>query len=562
MNVGIVQDEIVMVSVKSVFHVLEQTLSRKHEIVHRPVEYFFAPKSIQETLCADFVRQCDLIIGRIDDQVLETREQCERRPPIIGFLMGIMSRGAAEMATWSKYLRSTDIIVGNCDGDVDITSKFFTNAKIRKLPFSIDEATFGPIDEQRRQAIRAEMRFKPTDKILLYPGRITLEKNLHTLFRIFSVLQDLVPDIHLVLAGDPFTIQFSAMGVYPLNSGATLMKLMNQLQIKTEQVHFLGSKSSSQLRDLYAMSDIVVNLTLHHDENFGLSQVESIACGTPVIGTSWGGLKDTIKHEETGYQISTVVTDSGVKLNWWEAINRIISLLEDEETLTRFRENGRPYALELSSAANYTERLEAMVAECQEMMAGPSEPLKLTNFAREYWLECHPTEFSPPLFQRGERSFEMYKRLITPYTAMNENTIGNQEPLQPDQLLVLATPVRREGKLLKPDDPIFPLEFEIPESNVKTGEALLELLQQHPVISIQQLQELVPAALQSCFQSTLKWMLQKGIVIRTKVMDASIEPDMIGEQMGRPVFSITPVNFATDVIVIRHSGAANGYAAS
>lgn len=562
MKVGLVQDEIEMVSVKSVFHVLEQTLARKHQLVHLPVEYFFAPPGIQQTLCVDFVRNCDLIVGRIDDQVLEAREQCERRPPIIGFLMGIMSRGAAEMADWCKHLRTTDIIVGNCDGDIDITSKFFTNAKIRKLPFSIDEATFTPIDEQRRNQIRAEMRFKPTDKILLYPGRITLEKNLHTLCRIFSLLQDLVPDIHLVLAGDPFTIQFSAMGVYPLNSGATLMKLMNELHIKTEQVHFLGAKSSTQLRDLYAMSDIVVNLTLHHDENFGLAQVESIACGTPVIGTSWGGLKDTIQHGETGYQISTVVTDSGVKLNWWEAINRIISLLEDEETMARFRENGRRYALELSSPANYAERLDAIVAECEELMHGPGEPLKLTDFAREYWRECHPTEFSPPLFQRGEKSFEMYKRLITPYTAINEDTIANDEPLQPDQLLVLATPVRREENLLKLDDPIFPLEFVIPDGNVKTGEAMLEVLRQQPVISVQQLQELLPAALQSCFQSTLRWLLQKGIVLRTRVMDASIEPEMIDERMGRPVFSITPVNFATDVIVIRDSGAAQSYAAS
>ena len=534
MKVGIVPDEIVMVSVNSVFHVLEQTLARKHEIVHRPVEYFFAPPSRQQALCEEFVRQCDLIVGRIDDQILVAREQCEPRPSMIGFLMGIMSRGAAEMSTWCKHLRTTDIIVGNCDGDVAITRKFFTNAQIRKLPFSIDDATFTPLDEQRRQAIRTEMRFKPTDKILLYPGRITLEKNLHTLFRIFSVLQDLVPDIHLVLAGDPFTIHFGAMGVYPLNSGATLMKLMNELHIKQEQVHFLGGKSSSQLRDLYAMADIVVNLTLHHDENFGFAQVESIACGTPVIGTSWGGLKDTIKHGETGYQISTVVTESGVKLNWWEAINRIISLLEDDETMARFRENGRPYALELSARANYTERLDAIVAECEEMMQGSSEPLKLSDFAREYWLECHPTEFSPPLFQRGERSFKMYTRLIAPYTAINENTIAIDKPVKPDQLLVLATPVRSEGPLIKMDDPIFPLEFLIPEANFKAGEAILAVLRQQPVISIENLQQLLPAAVQSCFQSTVKWMLQKGIVIRTRLMDASIEPDMIGEQWAGP----------------------------
>jgi len=562
MKVGIVPDETSMVSVASVFQVLENTLAQRHEIVRRPLEYLYVSSSKQKALNEEFVQKCDLIAGRIDDKILTAREQFDRRPPLVGFLMGIMSRGAAEMSNWARYLRSSDIIVGNCDGDVGITSKFFTNAQIRKLPFSIDESTFCPIDEQRREAIRAEMRFKPTDKILLYSGRITLEKNLHTLFRIFSVLQDLVPDLHLVIAGDPFTIQFAAMGVYPLNSGATLMKLMHELQIKKEQVHFIGSKSSTQLRDLYAMADLLVNLTLHHDENFGFAQVEALACGTPVVGTSWGGLKDTIKHGETGYQISTVVTDSGVKVNWWEAINRIISLLEDESTLARFRANGPAYALEISSQAHYAETLESIVADCKRLSNGPNEPLRLTEFAREYWLECHPTEFSPPLFQRGRKSFAMYQKLIAPYTSVTEHTIANDEPLEPDQLLVLATPVRIEENLIKLDDPIFPLELVMPEANQKTGEALLAVLRKHPVISVECLQQLIPAPMQSCLQSTLKWMLEKGVLLRTRLMDPSIEPDMIGPQMGQPVFSIQPVDFATDVIVIRQPGAAHSYAAS
>ena len=562
MRIGIVPDEINMVSVRSVFQVLEHTLARHHEIVRRPLEYFYASTSKQNALNEEFVGNCDLIAGRIDEKILTARDQIDRHPPLLGFLMGTMSRGAAEMSTWARFLRTTDIIVGNCDGDVGITTKFFTNAQIRKLPFSVDESTFCPIDEQQREAIRGEMRFNPSDKVLLYCGRISLEKNLHTLLRIFSVLQDLVPDIHLVVAGDPVVIQFPAMGVYPLSSTGMLMKLMNQLRIKQDQVHFIGGRGSTQLRDLYAMADVLVNFTLHHDENFGLAQVEALACGTPVIGTSWGGLKDTIKHGETGYQISTVVTGSGVKLNWWEAVNRIISLLEDEETLARFRERSRSYALELSSPARYAENLEALVAEAEKLRHGPSEPLELTDFAREYWRECLPNEFSAPSFQRGRKSFEMYRELIGPYTGTTENTLTTDEPFNPDQLLVLATPVRIEGNLGKLDDPIFPLEVVMPEANQQTAEAVLAVLKKQPVISLEALQQSLPAAVHSCLQSTLKWMLEHGIVLRSRLMDAYIEPDMIGEQMAQPVFSIQPVDFMSDVIVIRQTGAAQSYAAT
>src|ERR1044072_464756 len=214
--------------------------------------------------------------------------------------MGSMSRGAAEMALWSRYLKSTDIIVGNCDGDVQITEKFLHNARIRKLPFAFDEETFYSVNEQRRQEIRTEMGFQQDDKILLYCGLITIEKNVHPLFRIFRVLQDLVPNVHLVIAGEPLNVPFTAWGMYPVSVTATLLRLINDLKINKRQVHLIGRKDASQLRDLYAVADLAVNLTLHHDENFGFAQVEAMACGTPVIGTSWGGLKDVIKHGETG----------------------------------------------------------------------------------------------------------------------------------------------------------------------------------------------------------------------------------------------------------------------
>ena len=562
MKVGIIPDETSMVSVKSVFQILDQTLAERHEVVRRPPEYFYVSSDRQKELCEEFLLKCDIAIGRIDEKVLLARGQIQQQPPLIGFLMGEMSRGAAGMANWVRDLKSTDILVGNCTGDIEITRKFFTNAQIRMLPFAFDESTFYPIDEEQRLALRAEMRFKPTAKILLYAGRITLEKNLHSLLRIFSVVQDLVPDVHLIIAGEPYSIPFHAMGVYPVSSTATLLKVIDELRINKAQVHFIGRKNPAQLRDLFAMSDLMVNLTLHHDENFGFAQVEAMACGTPVIGTSWGGLKDTIWHGETGYQISTVVTDSGVKINWWEAINRIVSLLEDESTLQRLRDNCRPYALELSSQAGYAEILESIIAQCERASNGPSEPLELTDFATRYWTECQPGEFAPSLFQQGPGSFEMYKQLITPFTGTTENIIPNNEALAPDQLLVLAVPVRIHEDVIKLDDPIFPLEFVLPEPNRKPCEAILAELAKEPIISLERLQGLMPTQLKACLQSSLKWLLEKGILLRTTAMDAYIEPEIIDEKMSRPVFSIQSVGFDTDVIVIRPAVRAHSYAAT
>jgi len=160
MKVGIIPDETTdMASVKNVFQGLEQTLAQRHEIVRHPPEYFYVSANKQKVLYEEFLRKCDVAVCRIHEKVLVAREQSKRQPPVIGLLMGQMSRGASEMATCTRYLKSTDILIGNCDSDIEITRKFFTNAQIRKLPFPFDESTFFPIDEERRQEIRTEMRF-------------------------------------------------------------------------------------------------------------------------------------------------------------------------------------------------------------------------------------------------------------------------------------------------------------------------------------------------------------------------------------------------------------------
>ena len=42
------------------------------------------------------------------------------------------------------------------------------------------------------------------------------------------------------------------------------------------------------------------------DEPFGLSMVESLACGTPVIAFGRGSIPEIIKHDETGYIVAGI----------------------------------------------------------------------------------------------------------------------------------------------------------------------------------------------------------------------------------------------------------------
>jgi len=561
MRVGLIAEGLGMVSLKYVFQAVEEGLSAKgHKVIHRPMEFFYASPRRRDELHEEFLRNSDLLIGRIDEAVLRVRERAVRQPPLIGYMLGTMSRGASDLARLYRFLKSTDVFVGNCTGDVEIARNFFSNAQVRLLPFSFDETTFYPADESLRQSIKEEMNFGPDDRILLYSGRMTLEKNLHTLLKLFSVLQDLVPNLHLIIAGELENVAFAQNGVYSLDITATIMRLMEELRLNAGAVHFLGKKNPKELRNLYAIADLAINMTLHHDENFGFAQVEAMACGTPVVGTSWGGLKDTIKHGETGYQISTVVTDSGVKINWWEAINRIVHLLEDDEAMQQLRQHCPAHAKQMFSKTRYAETLDSIITDCVKNARNGSEPVKLTPFGDQYWLECQPRSSLPPPYQRGPHSFALYKELIGPFTGTTDNSIPEDNALQPDQLLLLAVPTRLEQSTIQPDDPLYPIPITVPEEYLPYCGPALEIFRKEPVIQVQRLETLLRDSMNGSstnghsnngLRETVKWLLSSGVLLRTKLIDESLTPDIVDERMGKPLFSIQNIDYKTDVIVIR-----------
>lgn len=61
---------------------------------------------------------------------------------------------------------------------------------------------------------------------------------------------------------------------------------------------FLGWVSDVQLRKL--IGEAIATIYVPVDEDFGMSPVESMAAGKPVIGVAEGGLRETIVHGETG----------------------------------------------------------------------------------------------------------------------------------------------------------------------------------------------------------------------------------------------------------------------
>jgi glycosyltransferase involved in cell wall biosynthesis len=68
-----------------------------------------------------------------------------------------------------------------------------------------------------------------------------------------------------------------------------------------DQVRFVGRRQPDELHLWYAAADVAVTTPWY--EPFGLTPLEAMACGAPVIGSRVGGIAFTVADGETGFLV-------------------------------------------------------------------------------------------------------------------------------------------------------------------------------------------------------------------------------------------------------------------
>ena len=86
-----------------------------------------------------------------------------------------------------------------------------------------------------------------------------------------------------------------------VTSGGSDQSRLERLANDADNIHFTGWVDEQRLIDLVGKA--IATIYLPMDEDFGISPVESMAAGKPVIGAAEGGLLETVIDGETGYLI-------------------------------------------------------------------------------------------------------------------------------------------------------------------------------------------------------------------------------------------------------------------
>lgn len=74
---------------------------------------------------------------------------------------------------------------------------------------------------------------------------------------------------------------------------------------------FVDGRDQTVLRRAWAAADIFTSLSDNVQETFGLTPIEALAAGLPVVVSDWDGYRDTIRHGIDGFRVSTLTLAPG-----------------------------------------------------------------------------------------------------------------------------------------------------------------------------------------------------------------------------------------------------------
>jgi D-inositol-3-phosphate glycosyltransferase len=193
-----------------------------------------------------------------------------------------------------RIVREADSVIAECPQDkADLLRLYGADAgRIAIVPCGVELAQFKPGD---KAAARRELDLADDEFVVLQLGRLVPRKGIDNVIRAVALLPRALKPKLLVVGGDaPEPDEKLTPEIGRLRGIAAECGI-------ADRVVFTGQRQRDALRACYVAADVFATTPWY--EPFGITPLEAMACGTPVVGSAVGGIKHSVLDGVTGFLV-------------------------------------------------------------------------------------------------------------------------------------------------------------------------------------------------------------------------------------------------------------------
>jgi D-inositol-3-phosphate glycosyltransferase len=253
--------------------------------------------------------------------------------------------------------RQADRIIAECPQDRDDLIRYYDVPadKITIIPCGYSEDEFYPVEKKEA---RKKLNLHPDEAVLLQLGRMVPRKGVDNVVKAVGKLKTSGKKVKLVIVGGECDEPDPARN-------PELARLQNIAAANgvLDDVHFAGRKGRNELKYYYSAADLFITTPWY--EPFGITPLEAMACGTPVIGANVGGIKYSVINGETGALVPPEDPE--------QLASKVNELLADRDNLQRLGQNALQRVRLYFTWANVAEKVDALyknILDAKLMKAG------------------------------------------------------------------------------------------------------------------------------------------------------------------------------------------------
>ena len=264
---------------------------------------------------------------------------------------------------------STDVIACISKVTHDIVKNVSPEVETYYLPHAVDYDIFKPFSMEERSEMREKVGLEKDKFIVFWNNRNARRKQPGTLIHWFKEFLDKTghENSMLIMHTDPND-----------PNGPNLLSIIENLGLNNGEVKFSKDKLDlPQLSSLYNTADVTVNIS--DAEGFGLSTLESLSCGTPIIVNMTGGLQEQVTDGKEWFGVGVEPVSKAVigsqdipyiyedRINKDDFLNALYKIYEmNKKQRLEIGMKGRQHVMRNYNFDSYTQRWDEILKSVHE----------------------------------------------------------------------------------------------------------------------------------------------------------------------------------------------------